>query len=158
MFRPLFALSLLVTLSAAARVSSRAPSCGSNFIADFTLKAVSKSNSTNSTPLFVILSESGHSQMVSQLTIFVAFFSSHGDANELPCVQGSGDIDGQVARSFSMANGVITATGNLEMSSFSEPLVADDTAVLFTPLSQPVKPSTGPFCEAVSSDCSTSLE
>jgi uncharacterized membrane protein len=89
---------------------------------------------------------------------YVAFFSSHGDANELPCVQGAGCFNGQVANNFSMANGVITATNNAGAKSFSELVVANNGTVIFTSLSQPIKPPRGLFCEVVSSDYSTSLE
>jgi hypothetical protein len=164
MFRLVFALPLLATLSAALRFTGRAASCPSNSVvdaSDFTLTAISKANSINTHKIVLAFQEEGNSYLVSQLRILIPFFTRHGDADEHICVQAAGNIDGSVGTHFSMASGTVTASNtNDVMKSYSEPVVNKGAEVLFTPLNQQNNPPSlpGPFCVVVSPDHSTSLE
>jgi hypothetical protein len=164
MFHLAFALLLLATLSAALHVPRQAPSCPPDSIentANFSLTAVCKEDTTISAALVVVFQDANPSYVVSQLRIFIPFFTRHSDANELTCVQAAGPVDGLTVTHLQMINGTIVASAEGgTMNAVSESTVQPDNQVLFTSVDQtiPAPLPAGPFCAQVSSDYSTSLK
>jgi hypothetical protein len=166
MFRLIFVLPLLATLSATLCVSGgTAPDTSSGVanVADFTLTAVSRANTTDSYPVFVVVDEAGvlFSYMVSRLRMLIPFFTLHGDADELICVQGAGSFDptSLLAPRFAMNSGTLITSGNEMMKSVSSPDVMENDLIGFENFDSRfdhIKP--GPFRELVSSGYFTSLK